>query len=269
MSIKIFLYFGLFIAAITALGFFTNLYTIMVCTERVEGVVRNVSKSFLGLEGTLQEVAYHVNDVGYTIKFSSDDETLIEAETVTVCYNPSNPQKSYILEDKPSFLLFLAFFAGACFFMLIGYGVPWAKEQSEEVSQLAIKTLFLIVGVVITTVSVIYMQHEKKLYRDCTSQMEGIITNEGCTVTNGKSSYRPRYAYTVEGNTYRYRSDILYGKRKFVEGQSITVKYSPDAPRRHYLPEEVTSPFTHWSLIALGLIFLIPAAIALIKQFFQ
>jgi len=269
MLIKIFFYFGLSIAAVTALGFFANLYTILVCTERVEGVIRNVSKSFFGFEGSMQEVVYNVNDVGYTKKFSPNDETLIEAETVTVCYNPSNPQKCYILEDKPSFLLFLVFFAGACFFMLIGYGVPWAKEQSEEVSQLAIKALFLIIGVVITTVSVKYMQREKKLYRDCTSQVEGSITNEGHTVMNGKSSYRPRYAYTVEGNTYRDRSSTEYGSQKFVEGQRITVKYSPDAPRRHYLQEEVTSPITHWSLIALGLFFLIPAAIALIKHFFQ
>jgi len=95
----------------------------MTCTEQTEGVIRTAYEKRMGINIPYPEIAYKVNERAYTKPFSGSDK-ITAGDNVTVCYNPSNPKKFYVLEDNSNMVIVgVAFVIGGIVFMLIGYGL--------------------------------------------------------------------------------------------------------------------------------------------------
>ena len=89
-----------------------------MCTERAEGAITTGTQ--FGMP--YPKLTYTVNGVEYSKPFSGS-ETTAGMRNVTVVYNPSNPGKFYILEDKSNNLILgIAFLIGGVVFMLVGFG---------------------------------------------------------------------------------------------------------------------------------------------------
>jgi hypothetical protein len=251
-------------------GLITTFITLKVCKEQVTGVIKVVNKSFMNIDVPLREAVYTVNDMEYSVNLTSQEKIPVGAETVTVFYSPSNPKKSYLSEEKPSLTMPLVVLAASSVFMLLGLGAPWVSKQNEEIQQLTVKIIFLVIGLALTTGGVFYKRHENNLRRDCTSQVNGVISSDGHSIkysNKGKrEEYRPWFAYTMEGFTYQRQSNYSTSWPKFTVGQPVTVMYDPADPRRSYLLEEGKSSYGAWFLIGAGLLLMIPTAIAIIIQ---
>ena len=97
--------------------------TIKICTEHTEGMVTMSYHTIKGIDVPYSVLTYTANGVEYTGPFAVS-ENIGAGDAVTVYYNPANPEKAYILEDKSnSLILGIAFTVGGIVFMLVGYGV--------------------------------------------------------------------------------------------------------------------------------------------------
>ena len=117
-----------FIVGIAAAGFGVSLlvwqiYTERSCSEHTEGVIRTAYQHFAGKDIPYKELVYAVKGQEHCTPFSGSD-TFDYGDTVTVRYNPSDPTRFYILEDKSNIrTLGLVFCIGGFLCLLIGYGV--------------------------------------------------------------------------------------------------------------------------------------------------
>ncbi|MCL2727511.1 MAG: DUF3592 domain-containing protein [Bacteroidales bacterium] len=93
------------------------------CSEQTTGIIRAASEVRMGIPFIYPELVYTINEIEYVKPYSGDTSFNV-GDTLTVCYNPSNPKKTYILESKTNMIILgFAFFVGGIVFMLIGYGV--------------------------------------------------------------------------------------------------------------------------------------------------
>ena len=97
-------------------------------------------------------------------------------------------------------------------------------------------------GLLFVAVGGLFLWHYKRLQKLCTGQTTGVVADEGLSTQykNGKkrTSYRPTFAYSVEGVNYTKQSNSTSGTQKFSDGQSITVFYDPSKPQRYYILEQ-------------------------------
>jgi hypothetical protein len=93
----------------------------MSCTSQTEGIISTFYHRLMGKDYPYRGLAYAVNGVEYSEPWSGGD-SFAEGQTVTVVYNPSNPKKYYILEDKSNAkIVGIAFIIGGIVFTVIGY----------------------------------------------------------------------------------------------------------------------------------------------------
>ena len=115
--------FGL-IAEIFGISFLVSQFiAIKICTEHTEGMITMSYRTIKGIDLPYSVLTYTANGVEYTGPFAVS-ENIAPGDVVTVYYNPTNPEKVYILEEKSNSLIVgIAFAAGGIVFMLTGYGV--------------------------------------------------------------------------------------------------------------------------------------------------
>ena len=114
--------FGL-IAAVFGVSFMLGQLVIKLkCIEHTEGVIEMVKETRMGIDVAYPGLTYTVNNVVHSKPFSGG--SFPEGKTVTVFYDPSNPKRTYVLEDKSNLrIIGIAFTIGGIVFMLVGYGV--------------------------------------------------------------------------------------------------------------------------------------------------
>ena len=117
-----------FIVGLVACGFGLSLlvwqmYTQRSCSEHSEGLIRTAYQQIAGKDIPYKELVYTVKGKEHCTPFSGSD-TFDIGDRVTVRYNPGDPAKFFILEDKSNTrTIGLAFSIGGLVCSLIGYGV--------------------------------------------------------------------------------------------------------------------------------------------------
>ena len=99
----------------------------ITCKTQTEGIVFIISDKIMGQDIPRAKLTYTVNGVVYTKDYANNDVKdgfNIAGRKVTIFYNPSNPEKYYILEEKSTVrLLGIVFTIAGVIFILAGYGL--------------------------------------------------------------------------------------------------------------------------------------------------
>jgi hypothetical protein len=89
-------------------------------------------------------------------------------------------------------------------------------------------------GVFFALISIFMLWRAGKLKKACTAQTCGTILSCARRITRGRkgkrsTSYESTFKYSVNGVEY-----LKSVKRRYAEGQQVTVHYDPSNPNRHY-----------------------------------
>ena len=119
-----------------------------------------------------------------------------------------------------------------------------------------------LVGFLCIGVGVFFWWSDKRLEKLCTSQVVGVVVDEGHSIQyrNGKrkEGYRPTVAYSVEGVEYTKKANTGHSVQRVSTGQSVTVFYDPSKPQRYYILEaRGVEPLIVWLPVALGVVFIL------------
>lgn len=120
---------------------------------------------------------------------------------------------------------------------------------------------FFIIGAAFTAIGAgIHHAFKKKAYA-CSVPTDAVITEykqEWSLTAGGEGNllWHPTFAYTAGGKTYKVHSVIGSRKKKFEEGQAMTLFYDPSDPINYYVPEENPLYITKL-FIFIGIVFLI------------
>jgi len=128
---------------------------------------------------------------------------------------------------------------------------------------LAIKAIFVLLGLVFVGIGCFLLWRYKKLEKECTAQVGGIVSDYHHSVSFSKkkkrSSYYPIFKYSVGSIEYVKQSSFGTGSPKFGVGESVTVFYDPSNPKRYYVLEEGKPTVTAIIFIVIGVVFAVVA----------
>ena len=117
-----------------------------------------------------------------------------------------------------------------------------------------------LIGLVLIGVGGFFVWREKRLKTLCTSQVSGVVADEGHSVKyrkgRRKEGYQPTFSYSVEGVEYTKKTAMSYSTCKVFTGQKVTVFYDPSKPQRYYVLElgSIIGNPVVWVPVALGVI---------------
>jgi len=120
-----------------------------------------------------------------------------------------------------------------------------------------------LIGLFLIGLGGFFLWNERRMKQICTSQVSGVVADEGHYVRykNGKrkEGYKPTFSYSVEGVEYTKQKDSYSSTRKVSTGQSVTVFYDPAKPNRFYVLElgSVKGSIIVWIPCALGVLFIL------------
>ena len=105
--------------------------------------------------------------------------------------------------------------------------------------------------------------NDKKKRKECTAEVAGVVKDVGKSVSykkgKVKNSFRPTFAYSVEGVEYVKQTNTTSGKNHFSEGQKVTVFYDPSKPQRFYVLEEKKLTALYMLLVGIGVAVMVAA----------
>ena len=118
------------------------------------------------------------------------------------------------------------------------------------------KIAVFLFGLVFAGLGAFLLWIDKKKRKECTAEVVGVVKDVGKSTTFKKgrvrNSYRPTFAYSVEGVEYVKQSNTKSGTSKFSEGQNVTVFYDPSKPQRFYVLEEGKTTVLYLVLVGIG-----------------
>ena len=126
------------------------------------------------------------------------------------------------------------------------------------------KLVFFLVGLLIFGIGAFILWRQRKLKKECTAQVPGVVSDQHHETTYKKGRRRDRYypifKYTVEDVEYIQKSNIGTSNRNVLAvGENVTVFYDPSNPKRHYVLEYRQSAFRAVKFFFYGGAFMIMA----------
>ena len=242
---------GLFFASLGGFGWRRDYKLLRACAAKAPGVVTEIRQTTSrGGKGTSVSYtpvfAYSVEGVQY-VREGSGGSKFSVGDSVTVFYDPSEPERFYILEEGKSTAPLIAVSALGAVLMIIASVALTAPKMNEKIMDTMV---FFLVGSLIAGPGVFMMKKRNKLKNDCTAQADGVVTD--CARPRKGLDYCLEFKYKVEGVEYVNSVDRL---SKYSEGR-VTVYYDPSAPSRSYADKlGVTS--SELFFIAFGAVFMI------------
>jgi hypothetical protein len=109
----------------------------------------------------------------------------------------------------------------------------------------------------------------KRLRRSCTTQTEGLVVDfvvsersstdndDGETISTVSYIYYPVFSYYASGAEYKPKSSVGTGRKRFSEGDKVTVFYNPSAPAEYYILEDSASKRLGYYFMGFGILTLL------------
>jgi len=222
-------------------------------------------------------VTYTARGVEYVKALSTTQDgrpKFSAGQRVIVCYDPSEPNRHYVVEEQKTVaILLVIFFAAGVFLMVLGYVYPIISTPGFKIFQdedFGNMIAGLSIGLIMAGSGALWLWRGNKLKRACSAQVEGTVSHLEKRVSSSKGKQRTRYypefTYSVKGVEYIKHSSWGGGPEKFSVGQRVTIFYDPADPQRYYVKGESDGIAIQVMLIGFGVFFM---TIALVKPYLQ
>ena len=106
------------------------------CTEQVPGIVKSIERESGDHYRAI--FAYSVKGVEYVVRspISSNSLKFSQGDSVTVFYDPANPQRYYVLEEEGMIMVFaialLVIIAGGALIIFMVFWNKWKRRRVAE-----------------------------------------------------------------------------------------------------------------------------------------
>jgi len=126
-----------------------------------------------------------------------------------------------------------------------------------------------LIGLILIATAIFLSATFGSVYRACTETTVAVVKGyeEHTTIQDGKEeiSYNIKCSYQVDGKTVESVSVIGEGRKEFMEGASIEIKYNPDKPLDFVVNGSNPVRFMIIICLALGIFMIVKGVLSVLR----